>query len=63
MCEATAYIIKNGGEELLLADVDVIEPQEDGTVRLVSIYGEQKVLKAHIKSMSLVNHRVVLAQG
>ncbi|MFH1034488.1 MAG: CooT family nickel-binding protein [Pseudomonadota bacterium] len=63
MCEATAYIIKNGSEELLLADVDVIEPQEDGSVRLVSIYGEQKVLKAHIKSMSLVNHRVVLAQG
>ncbi|MBI4798191.1 MAG: CooT family nickel-binding protein [Desulfarculus sp.] len=63
MCEATAYIIKNGQEELLLADVDVIEPQEDGLVRLVSIYGEQKVLKASIKSMSLVNHRVVLAQG
>ncbi|CAO0822613.1 CooT family nickel-binding protein [Desulfarculales bacterium] len=63
MCEATAYIIKNGNEELLLADVDVIEPQEDGMVRLASIYGEQKVLKARIKSMSLVNHRVVLAQG
>ena len=63
MCEATAYIVKNGSEELLLADVDVIEPQADGMVRLVSIYGEQKVLKAQIKSMSLVNHRVVLAQG
>lgn len=63
MCEATAYIIKNGNEELLLADVDVIEPREDGMVRLVSIYGEQKVLKAHIQSMSLVNHRVVIAQG
>ncbi len=64
MCEATAYIVKqNGNEELLLADVDVIEPQEDGQIRLVSIYGEQKVLKARIRSMSLVNHRVVLAQG
>ena len=63
MCEATAYIFKNGNEELLLADVDVIEPQEDGQIRLVSIYGEQKVIKARIKSMSLVNHRVVLAQG
>jgi predicted RNA-binding protein len=63
MCEATAYILnKEGQEQLLLADVDVIEPQEDGTTRLVSIYGEQKVLKARIKSMSLVNHKVVLAQ-
>ncbi len=63
MCEATAYIVnKDGAEELLLADVDVIEPEEGGKIRLVSIYGEQKVVKADIKSMSLVNHRVVLAQ-
>lgn len=63
MCEATAYILKKSGEEeLLLADVDVIEPDQEGQVRLVSIYGEQKVLKARIKSMSLVNHKVVLAQ-
>jgi predicted RNA-binding protein len=61
MCEATAYLVNQSGEEeLLLADVDVIEP-EDGKIRLVSIYGEQKVVEADIKSMSLVNHRVVLA--
>lgn len=64
MCEATAYILdKNGEEKLLLADVDVIEPEDGGKVRLVSIYGEQKVISANIKSMSLVNHRVVLAEG
>ncbi len=63
MCEATAYLLKKSGqEELLLADVDLIEPQDGGQVRLVSIYGEQKVLRAQIKSMSLVNHRVVLAE-
>ncbi|MGD8564707.1 MAG: CooT family nickel-binding protein [Desulfarculaceae bacterium] len=63
MCEATAYIVdEEGQEQLLLADVDLIEPQEGGQLRLVSIYGEQKVIKADIKSMSLVNHRVVLAE-
>jgi predicted RNA-binding protein len=62
MCEANAYYLdKEGKEELVLADVDLIEPQEDGQIRLVSIYGEQKLVKADIKSMSLVNHRVVLA--
>jgi len=61
MCEANAYLVnREGKEDLLLADVDLIEPQNDGKIRLVSIYGEQKVLKAKIKSMSLVNHRVVL---
>jgi predicted RNA-binding protein len=53
---------EDGVEELLLADVDVIEPEDGSKIRLVSIYGEQKVLEAKIKSMSLVNHRVVLAQ-
>ena len=63
MCEANAYIVNQEGEEdLLLADVDLIEPQDDGKIRLISIYGEQKVLNARIKSMSLVNHRVVLAE-
>ena len=63
MCEANAYIVnQDGKEDLLLADVDLIEPQDDGKIRLISIYGEQKVLNAKIKSMSLVNHRVVLAE-
>ncbi|MCB2228394.1 MAG: CooT family nickel-binding protein [Desulfarculaceae bacterium] len=62
MCEATAYILNNAGEEeLYLSDVDLIEPTDDGKLRLVSIYGEQKTLAGRIKSMSLVNHRVVLA--
>lgn len=61
MCEATAYLFTSDGQEdLLMADVDIIEPVESGKIRLVSIYGEQKVFKGHIKSMSLVNHRVVL---
>ena len=64
MCEATAYLLnQDGKEELLLADVDLIEPEEGGRVRLVSIYGEQKVIDGRIKSMSLVNHRVVLTQS
>ncbi len=63
MCEATAYIVdKDGREEVLLADVDLIEPEEGGKIRLVSIYGEQKVVEAELKSMSLVNHRVVFAR-
>ncbi|MBM4294526.1 MAG: CooT family nickel-binding protein [Deltaproteobacteria bacterium] len=61
MCEAAAYILKDGKEELLLADVDVIEP--DGEyLRLISIFGEQKTVKATIQSLNLVNHKVVLVE-
>jgi len=63
MCEAMVYLLKkNGNEELLLTDVDLFEFQVDGQVRLVSVYGEEKILKAAIQSMSLVNHRVLLIE-
>jgi predicted RNA-binding protein len=61
MCEATAYLLKNGQEELILKDVDVIEPDGD-SVRIVNIFGEQKVLKAVIHSLNLINHKVILVE-
>jgi predicted RNA-binding protein len=61
MCEATAYLMKNGQEELLLKDVDVIEPDGD-QLRLVNIFGEQKVVKAEIHSLNLINHKVLLVE-
>ncbi|MDP3181191.1 MAG: CooT family nickel-binding protein [Desulfobaccales bacterium] len=61
MCEAAAYILKNGREELVLADVDVIEPDGD-SLRLVNIFGEQKTLKANIISLNLLNHKVILVE-
>ena len=48
MCEAHAFILKNGKEEKVLDDVDLVE-LDDGEVKLVSIFGEQKVLKAKLK--------------
>jgi predicted RNA-binding protein len=61
MCEAAAYILKDGKEELLLQDVDLIEPDGDN-LRLVSIFGEQKIIKASIQSLNLVNHKVILVE-
>lgn len=59
MCEAAAYIVKNGQEELLLEAVDLIEPETDGSYRMVSIFGEQKVVKGKIKAINLVNHKII----
>jgi predicted RNA-binding protein len=61
MCEATAYILKNGQEELFLSEVDIIEPEGDG-LRLVSIFGEQKVVRADIHRLNLVNHKIILIE-
>jgi predicted RNA-binding protein len=60
MCEANAYLFKDGKEELLLEAVDTLEYDEDGKMRIANIFGEQKVLDAKLRSMSLVNHRIVV---
>jgi len=61
MCEANAYMEKDGREELVLESVDLVEPQEDGGFLLVDIFGRQKTVKARLKRMNLVNHRIVFA--
>jgi predicted RNA-binding protein len=61
MCEASAFIIRDGKEELVLDSVDILEP-ENGNIRLVNIFGEQKILAARIKHFSLVNHKIILEE-
>jgi predicted RNA-binding protein len=48
MCEANAFILRNGKEEKVLENVDLVELEGD-EVKLVSIFGEQKSLKARLK--------------
>ncbi|MBW2091216.1 MAG: CooT family nickel-binding protein [Deltaproteobacteria bacterium] len=59
MCEASAFKLKNGQEELLLEAVDLIEPENEDSYRIVSIFGEQKIIKGKIKVINLVNHKIV----
>ena len=59
MCEANAYLLEGQETTLVMESVDTIEPQEEG-IQLVSIFGEQKFLKAQIHSLSLVDNKVYL---
>lgn len=59
MCEASAYLLKDGSEELIMESVDLIEQEETGGYRLVSIFGDQKTVKAEIKQMALVDHKII----
>jgi predicted RNA-binding protein len=59
MCEANAYLIDSEEEKLVMEAVDTVVPEEGG-LRLVSIFGDQKFLKAKIHSLSLVDHKVFL---
>jgi len=59
MCEANAYIMEEDKEKLVMEAVDKVDPVEDG-VLLVSIFGEQKFIKGHIFSLSLVDHKIYI---
>jgi predicted RNA-binding protein len=59
MCEANAYLLKGEREELVMEAVDVIEPRGE-EVYLKSIFGEQKFLRAKLKTTSLVEHKIIL---
>ncbi len=61
MCEANAYIIRDGEEELVMEAVDKVEPENDG-LRLVNIFGDQKFMRARIHALFLVNHKILLEE-
>jgi len=61
MCEASAYLIKEEEETLVLESVDILEPLDDGSFLLRNIFGDQKIIKARIHKMELVNHKILFS--
>lgn len=60
MCEANVYLIgRDGKEELVLDSVDKVIP-EGNEITLENIFSERKTLRARIKEMELVEHRILL---
>lgn len=59
MCEANAYILKDGKEELYLENVDILKP-EKGKIFLRNLFGEQRVFEGEVKEISLIKHKIVL---
>jgi predicted RNA-binding protein len=59
MCEANAYLVKDGNEELIMEAVDILRPEDDG-IYVRGIFGDQRWVKAKIKEMKLVDHRIIL---
>lgn len=59
MCEANAYLLNEGQEELFLEKVDRVIPEE-GQLMLENIFGQRKIIKATIKELALVDHKIIL---
>jgi len=59
MCEANAYLIESGEETLVMENVDVLRPKGNG-IYLQDIFGGQRTIKARIKELNLVDHKILL---
>ena len=59
MCEASAYLRQDGKDEMLMEMVDKVIPEGDGLV-LEDIFGRRKLIKARIKELALVDHKIIL---
>jgi predicted RNA-binding protein len=61
MCEANAYLLKGDKEELIMEAVDTIE-NENGVLKMRSIFGDQKMVRGTIRRMALVDHKIVIEE-
>ena len=59
MCESVAYVFKDGKEELVFEGIDLLENRE-GQIELTNIFGERKTLRARVRLLSLVDHKILL---
>jgi predicted RNA-binding protein len=62
MCEADAYLIKNGNKRVIMENVDNMRPEGED-IYLENIFGERLQIKARIKEMNLVDHRILLVEN
>lgn len=63
MCEANVFLLdENGEEKLFLESVDKIIPVGN-ELCLEDIFNTRKYVKAKIKEMALVDHKIVLERN
>ena len=62
MCESSVFLATETGEQLVLAEVTAILPEEDGFL-LTTLFGERKHVRGKLKQIDLLKHRVILEPG
>ncbi|NPA24239.1 MAG: CooT family nickel-binding protein [Deltaproteobacteria bacterium] len=61
MCQSNVYLqTENGEEKLVMEDVSLITPLDGGETELVGLFGDRLTVKARIKEMDLLKHRIVM---
>ncbi len=61
MCEANAYLLKNGSKRVIMEGVEIMRPEGED-IYFENIFGERLKIKASIKEMNLVDHCILLVE-
>ena len=59
MCQTAAYVIHDGKEVLVLQEVVSVTP-EGGALKLINLFGEEKVVQGRIHQIDLLSHRITI---
>ncbi|HIE23934.1 MAG TPA: CooT family nickel-binding protein, partial [Candidatus Korarchaeota archaeon] len=57
MCEAIVYLTDNGQEKKIMQDVVLMQPEGDAWL-LVTLLGEQKLVRGTIEKLDFLKHTV-----
>jgi predicted RNA-binding protein len=61
MCEANAYVYRDGNEEIYLESVDMLVPEGD-KIFMRNLFGEQKTFVGRVREISLLRHKILLEE-
>ncbi len=61
MCEATVYMTEDGQEKKVMQDVVLVQPEGDAWL-LVTLLGEQKLIRGTIEKLDFLRHTVHLSR-
>lgn len=62
MCEAHAYIISAAGQEQVMENVIRVTYDGDDVV-LTDLFGDERRLRARVKEIALLDHRIYLEEA
>lgn len=61
MCQSSVYMEKEGEEQEILKDAILVEPVDNG-VKIQAMFEAPKLVKARIKRIDLLKHKVILEE-
>ena len=59
MCQSSVFILEDGEEKELKKDVILVEPLDDG-VKIQGFFESPETIKARIKTIDLLKHKIIL---